>query len=75
MSDLSRILRGDRTGLMRAVVNLLRDFLLNQLRGGHSPSERDALLSRADELKAIVDSDGDGAPDATDAAPHDPAIQ
>lgn len=72
MSHLSRILRGDQTGILRGVVALVRDFILLQLLGGHSPQERGELIDRANALKALVDSDGDGIPDAIDPTPHGP---
>lgn len=70
MSDLSRAVRRDKTGLLRAVVTLIRDFMIAQLLGGHSRKDTDALIERANALKAEADSDGDGIPDSVDPTPY-----
>jgi hypothetical protein len=69
MSILSRAIRNDRSGILRSLVTLFRDFIVVQLTGGYAPSVRDDLIARANDLKALADSDGDGIPDAIDPTP------
>lgn len=70
MSTLSHAIRADKSGALKALVTLVRDFIIAQLLGGHSRTDTDALIDRANALKALVDSDGDGIPDQFDATPH-----
>jgi len=50
MSDLSRTVHNDHTGLLAALIALFRQFAIMQLNGGHPPSDTAQFIADANAL-------------------------
>lgn len=50
MSDLTRAVHKDPTGLLAAVIALLKQFAIMQLSGGHSPDQARQMLADTHDL-------------------------